>query len=546
MKKAVFHLGPHKTGTTALQLLLKANESWLAEHNALFISQHSSLHRGYLDWRARFVMARDLGKDASLVELFDELFDIYGLSRKTSAILYSDENLIGKPIGHFASSRCVARVNEYYPLAFTVIEAAKTALFKRGFSPQFVLTQRSWRNLKESIFKDYFMKYYPGRASSKAKFYEYLKSVSAKKSYDEFWLKCKLFEGVTIVDYAENASASILKLFARALDEVGIQDASPFIARQIPLSANISPSMATIHFLERSKEFFWPDQSQRALVYPSRLSYLKIEEALVSCIKDLAEEEKQKHVEPQISARLADSGASEDSIRVMQYYSPPPEDLVGPELIPNTIRSVNRMLRSKWNSALAGLGSYDLITRDQAAVLISQWHGEEFMESFLKCRLPAMQSDFFRVAFLAYHHHALYIDWPFYLRTDCYSLLQRISLHNESLVLGVKNLRNGSWRLWNGFALRSGEKAGKKFFGELLERIHCNIKEKVSNNVWEVTGPGAWILTYQECRPPSHSVVSMPDDLSRLFKLAFDKRSDMSQHWSNLQKTSSIYFELND
>lgn len=101
----------------------------------------------------------------------------------------------------------------------------------------------------------------------------------------------------------------------------------------------------------------------------------------------------------------------EPAIQAMQYFhSISQRD--GQNDKTNPYKIINQKIKLQWQSSLQENGSYQLIGREEAAANIQKWYGDDARTLFNCCALPAMQADFLRVAFLAQHTNALYIDWP--------------------------------------------------------------------------------------------------------------------------------------
>ena len=76
------------------------------------------------------------------------------------------------------------------------------------------------------------------------------------------------------------------------------------------------------------------------------------------------------------------------------------------------VEIINKKLRIQWPTSMHGQCTTNFMV-EMAAESIATWLGEDVRKHFLQCALPAMQADFFRVAFLATHKNSMYIDWPY-------------------------------------------------------------------------------------------------------------------------------------
>lgn len=207
------------------------------------------------------------------------------------------------------------------------------------------------------------------------------------------------------------------------------------------------------------------------------------------------------------------------------------------------IKIINSKIKLQWKCSLHGNGTYQLIGRDQASENIGKWFGTRAQKLFNSCALPAMQADFLRVAFLAQHTNSLYIDWPHRPVNPEGFRAQVKFMRRKSLLATI--FRGGKQRLWNGFAFNHMECDISEYFHLVLEKMFNNIAQRVSNNVWIVTGPGVWIDALQEFKGKDNLIdyVVFPKDLKEDFRPAYDKRKNFSNHWSVLQKTQSIFLD---
>lgn len=89
---------------------------------------------------------------------------------------------------------------------------------------------------------------------------------------------------------------------------------------------------------------------------------------------------------------------------------------------------------------------------------------------------------------------------------------------------------------------------GSPVIQEILVRVDANMKNRISNNVWQVTGPGAWIDCLNENKALSDRV-----KILKLSDLAgtYIKQGQISstgrgseRHWSRVQKTIPIFKEF--
>jgi len=207
------------------------------------------------------------------------------------------------------------------------------------------------------------------------------------------------------------------------------------------------------------------------------------------------------------------------------------------------IQLINSKLKLQWKCSFHGNGTYQLIGRDQAAENIEKWFGAKARKLFNSCALPAMQADFLRVAFLAQQTNSLYIDWP-HRPVNPEGLYAQVKLMRGKSLLATR-FRGGKQGLWNGFAFNNSESDISSYFCLVMEKMIDNMVQRVSNNVWAVTGPGVWIEALKEFKEKDGLIdyVVFPEDLKEHFRPAFDKRKNFSNHWSVVQQSQSIFLD---
>ena len=167
MKVAHIHLGPHKTGSTALQLYLRDKEDFLGRNDISFMSQHSRSRPQYLEWRAVFsrIVNRVSVGEVKDRESFDALLNQFGslmpILGQHSSLVFSDENIMGRPVGHFYGRyEASRRVDSYYPAFRLILESFECVLSGRFDQVLFYVVKRDWLDQVKSLYKDFFRKYY--------------------------------------------------------------------------------------------------------------------------------------------------------------------------------------------------------------------------------------------------------------------------------------------------------------------------------------------------------------------------------------------------
>lgn len=156
------HLGAHKTASTMLQRAMRANESCLADHKLTCLSVHSTTFELYKPLRTALLQMvrgivfehyqrRDQNVIASRVREAREKFLALAESLDTSALLISDENLLGPPPG-VQFRRPDVFVSGLYAGIETIVSAL-AAVFD-GFTTRVRFYTRRQSTLIESLYSN--------------------------------------------------------------------------------------------------------------------------------------------------------------------------------------------------------------------------------------------------------------------------------------------------------------------------------------------------------------------------------------------------------
>ena len=127
---------------------------------------------------------------------------------------------------------------------------------------------------------------------------------------------------------------------------------------------------------------------------------------------------------------------------------------------------------------------------ETADAYIARHLGERARAAFRRCAVPAMQADLFRYC-------ALFIEGGVYLDADSENRGGLAKVIAEVAKGLLASRRNGPQvKIINGFLfVRSpGDPLFERTIGIAIE----NIERRVSNNVWEVTGPGIMTGLYRD------------------------------------------------
>lgn len=196
---------------------------------------------------------------------------------------------------------------------------------------------------------------------------------------------------------------------------------------------------------------------------------------------------------------------------------------------------VQRMMRSWQNHHKFRLFLYDY---KKAKRFIKNNLPEEQFDAFIQCGVPAMQADFFRYCAL-YKHGGIYIDADIKMREGKFHLLKELL---DEADRGLVMTREKA--VANDFLFI--RKSGDPLIWEVITKATKNIKERISNNVWEVTGPGIMTEMYKaegEDYFKDFSFVSfkqMREIIEFKWNLNYKKGDG---HWTNVQETKSIFID---
>ena len=221
---------------------------------------------------------------------------------------------------------------------------------------------------------------------------------------------------------------------------------------------------------------------------------------------------------------------------VMQYFTTRSNQN---QDVRDQLNRANLQLKYQWNAWLNRSDHYKLVGKEEATELIQTWFGTKMRNVFLKCGPAAMQADVFRVAFLAYQKHSLYLDWP--LAPIPIDRHQGLLQSSKSIL--CKRMRGGKLGLWNGFAFNNERSCLNHLFQDVLERIFYNIENETANDVWHVTGPMTWIQAITNNPSTKEKVVfkQYQSEEFNMFYPVIAKSSTQTTHWSMIQQNQSIF-----
>lgn len=199
---------------------------------------------------------------------------------------------------------------------------------------------------------------------------------------------------------------------------------------------------------------------------------------------------------------------------------------------------VQRMMRSWKNHP--GYRLF-LFSHPKARSFIKHNFPEAQFNAFMKCAVPAMQADFFRYCIL-YKHGGIYIDADIRLGEGKFDALKEII---DSTDRGLIMTRQKA--IANDFIfVRRPE---DPLIAKVIETATANIENKISNNVWEVTGPGIMTQLYESGEHTDlfdNYFVSdfkiMREIVEFKWRLNYKKGDG---HWTKMQEKQSIYTNEN-
>ena len=170
----------------------------------------------------------------------------------------------------------------------------------------------------------------------------------------------------------------------------------------------------------------------------------------------------------------------------------------------------------------------------EAASFIKDVYGERELNAFKLCAIPAMQSDFFRTLEIL-ELGGLYMDMGIELLRHPAEFLSP----DNNIVL---------YRRWHGRIVNnlfSAEK-GNLLLSKIKDVILSNIERRISNNIWEVTGPKVWNdLTNTGQNTAGIRVICHEDIAGKTHVFRQDlNHKDAGRHWKDVQQKHSIYADM--
>jgi len=168
---------------------------------------------------------------------------------------------------------------------------------------------------------------------------------------------------------------------------------------------------------------------------------------------------------------------------------------------------------------------YEIYNFKAAHDFILKNYGSEGAKIFNNAKLPAMQSDIFRVAFCL-KNGGIYVDGA----TECFKSIDGLIKESGSLTV----IRKWHGGMWNGFISAA---PNNDVLAKIWNAIVVNVSEEIYDNVFEATGPG---LFRKYCNSENATIVEQA-----VAKPYFDLVNNLNHkgdtHWSKVQLKQSIY-----
>ncbi|MBK2238656.1 glycosyltransferase, partial [Francisella philomiragia] len=174
-----------------------------------------------------------------------------------------------------------------------------------------------------------------------------------------------------------------------------------------------------------------------------------------------------------------------------------------------------------------------VFNKSQAIEFIEKEYGQEVKALFLECTLPAMESDFFRLAYIL-KYGGIYADARLKSSADISALICEGSK--------VYFLQRDIGVIRNGFIVAKPQHYVIKF---IFESMISNMKSKYFESIWDTTGPGNINNVVQSLSYINRRDVVLLDEAemkSSYFELQSCNYNKSEKHWSKKQLTMDSIF----
>ena len=197
---------------------MQKKEEYLKQRGVSFVSQHCRARADYMRWRKGFsgVLKKvDSGKIERqesvdlLVRQFEMLMSFVGTC---SGLIFSDENVLGWPLGHYYGRYQVAqRVDSFYPSLNVILEAFESVLSREFDCVNFYVVKRNWNEQLKSLYKDFFAKYLHEDCITLKAFSSSIESCGSRRSFDRFWEEFAVFPCARVIPYSSSWGEVLLE-----------------------------------------------------------------------------------------------------------------------------------------------------------------------------------------------------------------------------------------------------------------------------------------------------------------------------------------------
>jgi hypothetical protein len=172
----------------------------------------------------------------------------------------------------------------------------------------------------------------------------------------------------------------------------------------------------------------------------------------------------------------------------------------------------------------------NLYCRDAAMAFVESHYGSGTARIFSSCRIPAMQSDVFRVLW-ALERGGVYSDLTWKPKSP------------PLFHAPEKSLTVGRWH--HGRIVNSvfSAIAGSGSLSRVAKQILHDVENRRSGNIWEITGAGAWIKCLGNEGDDDFSAVDQAKLLEDCLMPSYYASSTRgtTEHWSKRQGTEPLY-----
>jgi len=166
------------------------------------------------------------------------------------------------------------------------------------------------------------------------------------------------------------------------------------------------------------------------------------------------------------------------------------------------------------------------------------------VDAFRQCAVPAMRADFFRYCYL-HKNGGIYVDADMACLRNLRELCK--GLDRGLLFTRPAKLPRKGFRIPNGFMIITNKE--DRLLAEVLSVAIKNIENRISNSVWDVTGPGIMTkLHNQQNRETSElfagfKIVSEKDVRKFVNFCGGLSYKTSDRHWTIAQKSRSIFVD---